>query len=54
MAGGGIRGGQIYGSSDAIGAEPKDNPVSVARIMATMNCAMGKPASDEPVRQLFA
>jgi len=36
MAGGGIQGGQIYGSSDATGAEPKDNPVSVQQIIATM------------------
>ncbi len=36
LAGGGIPGGQIYGSSDATGAEPKDNPVSVAQILATL------------------
>ena len=30
LAGGGIRGGQVYGSSDKIAAYPKDNPV-VAR-----------------------
>jgi Protein of unknown function (DUF1501) len=36
LAGGGIQGGQIYGSSDATGAEPKDNPVSVQQILATM------------------
>jgi hypothetical protein len=35
MAGGGIQGGQIYGSSDATGAEPKDNPVSVQQIIAS-------------------
>lgn len=34
MAGGGIQGGQIYGSSDATGAEPKDNPVSVTQILS--------------------
>lgn len=32
MAGGGIQGGQIYGSSDATGAEPKDDPVNLKRI----------------------
>jgi hypothetical protein len=37
MAGGGIQGGQIYGSSDATGAEPKDNPVSVASLLAGMS-----------------
>lgn len=41
MAGGGIQGGQVYGSSDAIGAEPKDNPVRVERIMATIREAAG-------------
>lgn len=35
MAGGGIPGGQIYGSSDTTGAEPKDNPVSVQQIIAS-------------------
>ncbi len=30
MAGGGMRGGQVIGSSDAIGAEPKDRPVTPA------------------------
>ena len=49
MAGGGIRGGQVYGSSDAIGAEPKDNPVSVERIMATLGVRNGA----EPIRELF-
>ena len=34
MAGGGVPGGQIYGSSDSTGAEPKDNPVSVTQILA--------------------
>jgi hypothetical protein len=37
MAGGGIEGGRIYGSSDATGAEPKDNPVSIASILATLS-----------------
>lgn len=50
MAGGGIQGGQIYGSSDAIGAEPKENPVNVARILATMGMRNGA----EPIRELFS
>lgn len=49
MAGGGIQGGQVYGSSDSTGAEPKDKPVSVARILATMGLRNGV----EPVRELF-
>jgi hypothetical protein len=47
MAGGGIRGGQVYGSSDCIGAEPRDNPVTPAMITATIRKAMGlSPAED--------
>ena len=41
MAGGGVRGGQIIGSSDAIGAEPKDRPVSPQEVAATIYHAMG-------------
>jgi hypothetical protein len=36
MAGGGIQGGQIYGSSDATGAEPKDDPIGMVRILASL------------------
>jgi hypothetical protein len=43
MAGGGIQGGQVYGSSDATGAEPKDKPVKFARVMAA-----------EPLPELFS
>lgn len=41
MAGGGIRGGQVIGSSDEDGAMPKDRPVEVADIHATLCHAMG-------------
>lgn len=34
LAGGGIEGGRIIGSSDAIGAEPRDNPVSLREIFS--------------------
>ncbi len=54
MAGGGIQGGQVYGSSDATGAEPKDKAVNVARIMATMSAALGQQTSAEPLRELFS
>jgi hypothetical protein len=43
MAGHGIRGGRIYGSSDRIGAEPRDNPVTPAMITATIRRAIGLP-----------
>ena len=41
LAGGGIRGGQIYGSSDRKGAEPASNACSPADIHATVFKAMG-------------
>lgn len=36
FAGGGVKGGQIIGSSDEIGAYPKDRPVTPAEVAATM------------------
>jgi uncharacterized protein (DUF1501 family) len=44
MGGGGIRGGQVYGSSDAMGAEPADNPVTPAMLTATIRKAIRAPA----------
>lgn len=41
LAGGGIRGGQVIGSSDSIGAFPKDRPTTPAEIHATMYAALG-------------
>ncbi|QDU19763.1 DUF1501 domain-containing protein [Urbifossiella limnaea] len=41
LAGGGVRGGQVLGSSDGLGAEPKNNPVHVSRFVATMLRAHG-------------
>ena len=34
LAGGGVQGGQVYGSSDATGAEPRDRPVSIQSLTA--------------------
>ena len=68
MAGGGIRGGQVYGSSDAIGARPSDRPVRPDDITATLFYALGldpetiirdqlnRPmpiSAGEPIRALF-
>lgn len=56
MAGAGIRGGQVYGSSDRIGAEPRDNPVTPAMITATIRKAMRIPAADDgsaPIEDLL-
>lgn len=41
FAGGGIKGGQVIGSSDAIGGTPKDRPVSPAEVAATIYTMMG-------------
>ena len=44
LAGGGIRGGQVVGASDSIGAYPKDRPIRPADIHATMFAALGYDA----------
>jgi hypothetical protein len=41
LAGGGIRGGQVVGRSDAQGGVPADNPVHVSDFVATMYHALG-------------
>ncbi|HEV3444480.1 MAG TPA: DUF1501 domain-containing protein [Gemmataceae bacterium] len=41
FAGAGVRGGQTIGSSDKIGAEPSDRPVSPAEVAATVYQALG-------------
>jgi hypothetical protein len=43
LAGGGIRGGQVYGSSDRLGAFPFDRPCSPADLHATLFHALGIP-----------
>jgi uncharacterized protein (DUF1501 family) len=41
LAGGGVRGGQVYGASDRNGAEPTDRPVHVSAFIATIYQALG-------------
>jgi hypothetical protein len=41
LAGGGIRGGQVYGSSDKSAAEPADNPVHTRDFVASIYHALG-------------
>lgn len=41
LAGGGIRGGQIYGKTDKIGAYPTENPVTPEDWLATIYYALG-------------
>ncbi len=41
VAGGGIRGGELYGKSDETGSSPKENPVHPTDLVATMYYALG-------------
>ncbi len=41
LAGGGVRGGQVIGSSDAVGENPKDDPVTPADLAATIYTLLG-------------
>jgi Protein of unknown function (DUF1501) len=70
LAGGGVRGGQVVGASDAIAAEPADRPVSLPDLLATIYFSLGidpdgyvstahKSAirlvdGGQPLRELFA
>jgi hypothetical protein len=47
LAGGGIRGGQVYGKSDPVAAYPEENPVTPADIAATMYHCLGVPPETE-------
>ena len=58
LAGGGVRGGQVIGASDRIGAEPAHRPVACAEVTASIYHALGAPRptfiAAEPIRELFA
>jgi hypothetical protein len=41
LAGGGIKGGHVHGSSDRIGAHPSNNPVTPADVIATIYHCLG-------------
>ncbi len=41
MAGGGVKGGQVVGASDEIGAYPKDRPVAPGEVAATICHSLG-------------
>jgi hypothetical protein len=43
LAGGGIKGGTVYGASDKIGAYVKDNPVRPQDLSATIFHALDVP-----------
>ena len=47
LAGGGVRGGQVIGSSDSMGEYPKDNPVTPPDLSATIYTLLGiDPATE--------
>ena len=54
MAGGGIKGGQVLGSSDEDGVMPKDRPVKVADLHATICHALGIDPNHEVMTPLQA
>jgi Protein of unknown function (DUF1501) len=68
LAGGGIRGGVVYGESDKIGAYVKDKPVRPQELSATIYHALGVPfeaqltkdgrsqplSTGQPIMELFA
>jgi hypothetical protein len=69
LAGGGIRGGSVYGSSDKIGAYPATDPVTPGDLAATIFWRLGmdhtaeirdltgrpyRVADGEPIKKLFA
>jgi uncharacterized protein (DUF1501 family) len=43
LAGGGVRGGRVVGTSDSLAGEPKDRPVTPAELVATIYHALGVP-----------
>ena len=47
LAGGGIKAGAVYGSSDAIAAEPQDNPLTVEDLATTVYHCLGIVADKE-------
>jgi hypothetical protein len=47
LAGGGVKGGQVFGSSDATASEPEDEPVAPADLATTMYNLMGIIADKE-------
>ena len=60
FAGGGIRGGQVVGSSDPLGAEPRDRPVTPAEVAATVYRILGidgrallPDADSQPIAELL-
>jgi hypothetical protein len=49
LAGGGVRGGHVFGASDKIGSRPSSNPVTPADVVATIYHCLGVPKDLELV-----
>ena len=49
LAGGGIRGGQVLGASDAHASAPADRPVTPQELLATMYHSLGMPLESGPL-----
>ncbi|MBL8995054.1 MAG: DUF1501 domain-containing protein, partial [Spirochaetia bacterium] len=49
LAGGGIRGGQVYGATGADGDEVRENPVTMMDFNATIAAALGLNPSEETI-----
>jgi uncharacterized protein (DUF1501 family) len=47
LAGGGLKKGFVYGSSDALGAEPENDPMTVANLATTVYNQLGINADKE-------
>jgi uncharacterized protein (DUF1501 family) len=63
LAGGGVRGGQVIGASDALGSEPAERPVTPPELVATLYRSLGLDPSrlgdcaalaGRPVAEAFA
>jgi hypothetical protein len=52
LAGGGVRGGYVFGKSDRIGSDPAENPVTPNDILATIYSVLGIPPEVELPDQL--
>lgn len=51
LAGGGVRGGMVYGASDRLGAEPRDGLVRPEDLAATIFHCLGLPADSTMLDQ---
>jgi hypothetical protein len=53
LAGAGVRGGTVIGSSDRLGGEPKDTPVGPELLAGTICRTLGLPGPGATIPGLF-